>query len=604
MLIVRLGNQNSVVLQYLGNEDKPEWRRAKEWWSSCAILIAPDTLKIDSAIFYARRQWLRTYWTNAGFQIKLEANVIEKLREMDSQRAIFEHICSAEPSKSVGSEILEGISLKRNLTHFQVANLSGLLRMDNGANFSVPGAGKTATTLVLWRLLRRKGIVGSLAVICPRSAFETWQEEPNSVFLDTTEVRILSPEAIDPTTELLVLNYEQLENSNRLYRVKTWAEEKRAMLVFDEAHRLKGGARSVRWRAARDLATVAKRIDLLTGTPLPQGLEDLRNLLSLSWRSLPPESLNDTRLATLKPGGIFVRTTKQELGLPPINLRIVEVEMSPIQRQVYSALGKTFLGSLLMNNADEAYFRKRGKAVFSLLAAATNPGLLMSSTNEDSYLGLTWPPREVSDNAWLRTILEEYASHEIPAKYLWLVNFVSKMQKSGKKVLIWSSFVGNLRALGRLLEKFGPVLVHGVKTTDERNEAIEKFRRSDQCSVLLTNPQTLGEGISLHKECHDAVYIDRSYNAGQYLQSLDRIHRLGLPKDQLTTVYILNSKETIDQRVNDRLAAKISVLSDVLTDSSLRIASLPDPEEYDDSDFPWADNRDLADLLDHLRALN
>ena len=32
---------------------------------------------------------------------------------------------------------------------------------------------------------------------------------------------------------------------------------------------------------------------------------------------------------------------------------------------------------------------------------------------------------------------------------------------------------------------------------------------------------------SLHHACHNAIYIDRSFQADQYLQSIDRICRLG-----------------------------------------------------------------------------
>ena len=54
--------------------------------------------------------------------------------------------------------------------------------------------------------------------------------------------------------------------------------------------------------------------------------------------------------------------------------------------------------------------------------------------------------------------------------------------------------------------------------------------------VIITNPHTLAESVSLHKSCHDAVYVELNFNLSQYLQSRDRIHRLGIPsntKDQL-----------------------------------------------------------------------
>ena len=55
--------------------------------------------------------------------------------------------------------------------------------------------------------------------------------------------------------------------------------------------------------------------------------------------------------------------------------------------------------------------------------------------------------------------------------------------------------------------------------------------------MLVTNPQTLAESVSLHSVCHDAVYFEYSYNLVHLLQSKDRIHRLGLPDDQKTRYY-------------------------------------------------------------------
>ena len=58
--------------------------------------------------------------------------------------------------------------------------------------------------------------------------------------------------------------------------------------------------------------------------------------------------------------------------------------------------------------------------------------------------------------------------------------------------------------------------------------------RSGKIQVLLTNPHTLAESVSLHSVCHDAIYYEYSYNLVHLLQSKDRIHRLGLPEGQYT----------------------------------------------------------------------
>ena len=54
--------------------------------------------------------------------------------------------------------------------------------------------------------------------------------------------------------------------------------------------------------------------------------------------------------------------------------------------------------------------------------------------------------------------------------------------------------------------------------------------------VLVANPAAAAESISLHEHCNHALYLDRTYNAGQFLQSQDRIHRL-ISKDKSAKIY-------------------------------------------------------------------
>jgi SNF2 family DNA or RNA helicase len=375
------------------------------------------------------------------------------------------------------------------------------------------------------------------------------------------------------------------------------------MLVIDEAHRVKGGIKSIRWKACLELAAHAARVDLLTGTPMPQSQEDLKNLFSLSWQGIPRHYFTNTRLSSLQRGGIFVRTTKRELELPPMRIEAVTVAMSPVQQEIYSALRRTFAGQFGMSDGDYGYFEKKGKAVMTLLAAATNPGLLMRAHSEESFLGFNWPPVNLSGDERLVSVLQSYSSHEISEKYLWIAKFVAKAASEGRKVLIWSTFVGNLLALQRLLMPYQPAVIYGATAFEQRATELERFRNSAKCHVLLSNPQTLGEGISLHQVCHESIYVDRSYNAGLYLQSLDRIHRLGLPPDQETTVYVLQSEGSIDIRVGKRLEAKIDRLGTYLNDSGLVEVSLPSGDSEDPPEgLLGLDDLDMNDLLDHLRS--
>ena len=84
--------------------------------------------------------------------------------------------------------------------------------------------------------------------------------------------------------------------------------------------------------------------------------------------------------------------------------------------------------------------------------------------------------------------------------------------------------------------------------------------------MLIANPAACAESISLHKICHDAIYLDRTFNCGQFIQSLDRIHRIGLEQNEIVNYHILIAKDTIDETIDRRLDEKLETMIRVLED--------------------------------------
>lgn len=95
--------------------------------------------------------------------------------------------------------------------------------------------------------------------------------------------------------------------------------------------------------------------------------------------------------------------------------------------------------------------------------------------------------------------------------------------------------------------------------------------------MLITNPHTLAESVSLHTVCHDAIYYEYSYNLVHLLQSKDRIHRLGLPSEQYTQYYFLqnvfenNEGEpfSMDKNVYNRLKDKEQTMLNAIDNHEL-----------------------------------
>jgi len=173
-----------------------------------------------------------------------------------------------------------------------------------------------------------------------------------------------------------------------------------------------------------------------------------------------------------------------------------------------------------------------------------------------------------------------------------------ELASKGMKTIIWSSFVQNVELIAFRLNDIGADFIHGgVDAGDEkdfetREGKIKKFHDDPKCMVLVANPAACSEGISLHKVCSHAIYLDRTFNAAHYLQSEDRIHRLGIERSP--EVEIVECEDSIDQVIAARLKMKIDKMAAALNDSSLHIE--PEATYYADDEDDASDDQDENEL--------
>ena len=99
--------------------------------------------------------------------------------------------------------------------------------------------------------------------------------------------------------------------------------------------------------------------------------------------------------------------------------------------------------------------------------------------------------------------------------------------------------------------------------------------------MVIANPFSVAESISLHKGCHNAIYLERDYNCSNFLQSKDRIHRVGLDADQITNYYYIISKNSIDEVVHDRLEIKIERMERIIDDEIPLFELIDNDDETD-----------------------
>jgi SNF2 family DNA or RNA helicase len=241
-----------------------------------------------------------------------------------------------------------------------------------------------------------------------------------------------------------------------------------------------------------------------------------------------------------------------------------------------------------------------------LLEAATNPRLLMAGSMEGADADVfRHPPLAVKPGSKLAELIAAYNQHETPRKFIELLRIIRDNAQAGNKTLVWSNFVRNLKLLEPMLAAYQPALIHGAVRpySDDpkdrtRETELNRFRYDPSCMVLIANPAAISEGVSLHHACHDAIYLDRTFNAGQLIQSVDRIHRLGLEAGQETRITFMVTEGTIDEVVDVRVDIKARRLGAMLNDPSLAEVVLPSEEDYGP---PIEGEEDVAALFAHLR---
>ena len=202
--------------------------------------------------------------------------------------------------------------------------------------------------------------------------------------------------------------------------------------------------------------------------------------------------------------------------------------------------------------------RLRKARIMRLRQATSYPKLLETAINDiDENFNISQ-----SDAA--RNI-QNYDTLEKPAKLEKLLEIVQDFKENNQKLVIWTNFIGTLHLIESELEKIGikAKSIYGevpIESDDGllTREHIRKLFIDPTSGVdfLIANPAACAESISLHKTCHNAVYYDMSFNCAQYLQSLDRIHRVGGSENVSVNYYFLHYENNFEQTIMDNLMTK------------------------------------------------
>lgn len=606
-LVLDIDRNNDLICKNFLNPNKIDVRDIpiKIFLKPFLAVCSNELLEFNKKLNYVQIKKIITILINYSSEVDFDFYVTDRLKdyldimdlELDKRRNlgidIKEHAEYILKKFNEFSEIVKK-EMHRELTIPQMWNAFHMVSMIRSANFSVPGSGKTSMVYGAFAYLNRNDDcrVDKIIMIGPRNSFMSWEDEFYENFGDKKKLKLINSQDEkfrnrndlvedlrynSANSNLILINYEKLDG---LSDVLKEIIDERTMLVFDEIHKIKS-IKGVRAKAALKICEGAKYKIALTGTPIPNSYIDIYNVLKilyneeydtyfkLSTIDLSNADKNDIKAEKVNDliYPFYCRTTKKDLNIPPPNKPDIQVaEMTLDEKRLFEILRRYYSKNILT-----LYIR--------LLQAATTPELLLTKINQEDLYNLVYTEDdEISEDGFLDSDIDNTIPNDInmpelinrigqTSKFKKGINLVQRLCNEGKQVIIWGIFIKTLNNISNNLTKLGisNEIISGAVSQEQREKLINKFK-NNEIQVLITNPHTLAESVSLHKTCHDAVYFEYSFNLTHMLQSRDRINRLGLKPDDYTQYYYLvlhnddYYNDSIDLKTLKRLDEKEEIM--------------------------------------------
>ncbi len=525
-------------------------------------------------------------------------------------RHIRNNECDASEFEKFSQSVAENLSA-RSLYPLQLLSAYHMAFSQNACNFSVPGAGKTSIVYGAYSYLHNlpeedSKQIERLLIVGPLSSFGPWELEYEECFgrapiskrlvgginkSDKQDYLISKHPA-----ELTLISYASLISLQK--EIGFFLRNNRVMVVLDEAHKAKNSSGGVIAQAVLEMSKYSKSRIVLTGTPAPNGYEDIYNMFKFIWPNKNVMGFEVNQLRDITATGdqaritrlidnispFFIRIRKSDLNIPPATIHPpIYVSMGPLQQRIYDFIEKKYMDEFMVDGTADTSSRFKSvlaqARMIRLMQAASDPAMLRTPLRnffEDEEFPIE-AYQSIDDSDVLKSILD-YEAKEVPAKYIAVKHLVDDILANNGKVVIWATFIHTIHGLKQYLEShgiscqelYGATPVEREDIDDDefvltREKIVKAFQHPDcPFKVIIANPFAVAESISLHKACHNAIYIERSFNAAHFVQSKDRIHRYGLKPDTVTNYYYVLSRDTVDETIDTRLAEKECRMTEIM----------------------------------------
>lgn len=409
-----------------------------------------------------------------------------------------------------------------------------------------PGLGKTLQAIGTSFIAKTWPVL----VICPASLKINWQREwkkftgKDAIIIDDRNKNNWHRYYEMGCCDIFITNYESLKKFfvedfaggvTRSIKLKPVASLFKCVII-DESHRCKS-SKTQQSKICYKLCQGKEYRFLLTGTPSINGPGDLIQQLKImnrlddfgGYKSFEANFMQGPRQASnlemlnwrLWNTGFFRREKAKVLDQLPDKMRqVVNVDIT--NRKEYQDAEHDLLSYLAAyENADDEKLRRaeRGKVMVQMQK--------------------------------LRQIA---ARGKISAA----VEFIQDILDSGEKLIVFAF----LKEVVQEIKKVFPnaVTIVGDNTSQERQDAVDRFQNDPKCQLIVCNYKSAGVGLTLTASSRVA-FVEFPWTFADCEQAEDRAHRIG-QKNSVNCYYFLG-KNTIDEDIWNLIQTKKDIANDV-----------------------------------------
>jgi SNF2 family DNA or RNA helicase len=439
--------------------------------------------------------------------------------------------------------------------------------------FLAPGLGKTSITLMIFRILKRMGLVDELLVLAKRRIiFEVWPAEAKK-WRQTHKFKVLICHGKNKREDLLrnvsvkLLNYEGLmllaERSNRRWGLTELGKEffgrgRRIMLTVDESSKLRH-THTQRFKALKQCLQHFARRYILTGSPAPNGLLNLfGQVYTLDLGKTLGTFITQYRNEYFRPAGymgkdwvlqkgaekrifkklrpLVLRYGTDQLNLPPLTFVDRFVDLDTKAMLEYRKMEQEFIiqmreGDIIAANAAVASGKCRQIA---------NGGVYYTKDGD------------FTANPKLAKGVKEFHSEKCEE----LVELLEELE--GEPALVAYEFAHDVTRLKKYFAKHAPQFKDapfvGGKMKDKEFAVYKKQWDNGELPVMFGNPESIAHGLNLQGKGGIVIFFALTWNLENYEQFIQRVWRQG--QKRRVIVYRIIARSTVDVDMINALRMK------------------------------------------------